>query len=155
MAIERVNVTFSNFNDIYRLEDEKKNNIENNDRQEVTDQRFPEGMYERMCKQAEFELEESDEEIEELKKCLDETIALLNVERGRSRHLQAVNKRLERDIDRIAFDEEELRKESELFDHLLESKDKEIESLFSQINLLVQTGTMKEKNHTPIQSFIS
>merc|ERR1711920_459077 len=85
--------------------------------------------YKKAYDHVKLELEQHAIEIKELKKKLEETSVLLNKERARSRHLQAVNRRLERDVDRITFDQEELCKESEITDQLLESKDKEIGSL--------------------------
>lgn len=135
------------YNHEFDFQDEKEN-ADCNEKcfQKATEQRVSNEMYQTMYKRAELELEASAKVIEELKTHLEDTVALLNVEKGRSRRLQAVNKRLERDIDRITFDQEELYKESEITEHLLESKDKEIESLLAQINLLVQIGTMKEKD---------
>eukprot|EP00546_Thalassionema_frauenfeldii_P006157 CAMPEP_0178921412 /NCGR_PEP_ID=MMETSP0786-20121207/15548_1 /TAXON_ID=186022 /ORGANISM="Thalassionema frauenfeldii, Strain CCMP 1798" /LENGTH=140 /DNA_ID=CAMNT_0020595591 /DNA_START=100 /DNA_END=522 /DNA_ORIENTATION=+ len=131
----------------FDIRDEKENaNCNEKCFQKAMEPRVSNEMYQTMYQRAELELEESAKAIEELKTQLEDTVALLNVEKGRSRRLQAVNKRLERDIDRITFDHEELYKESEISEHLLETKNKEIESLVAQINLLVQIGTMKEKD---------
>eukprot|EP00547_Thalassionema_nitzschioides_P004454 CAMPEP_0194203064 /NCGR_PEP_ID=MMETSP0156-20130528/2950_1 /TAXON_ID=33649 /ORGANISM="Thalassionema nitzschioides, Strain L26-B" /LENGTH=163 /DNA_ID=CAMNT_0038928737 /DNA_START=172 /DNA_END=663 /DNA_ORIENTATION=- len=150
MAIEKVNFTIPRNNDLYGSEEGKENNVLTNDRNhKVIDPNVIGGIYERMYEHAKLQLEESATEIEELKNRLEETTTLLNEERGRSRHLRAVNKCLERDIDTMEFDQEKVIKEAQLSQHLLSSRDKEIESLVAQINLLVQIGTIKDKRQKP------
>jgi len=103
-------------------------------------------IWEKMYKHVKHELEENTKEIQILKEKLAEMNYLLNTEKGRVRHLNAINKRLERDIDEISFDQEELHRDSIMSRQLLASKDKEIESLVAQINLLIQVGTMRRSD---------
>mmetsp|Transcript_22158 Transcript_22158/g.33607 ORF Transcript_22158/g.33607 Transcript_22158/m.33607 type:complete len:247 (+) Transcript_22158:156-896(+) len=116
---------------------------EQGDRQEEIELQVSHDIWEKMYKHAKLELEENAKEIHNLKEKLVETDSLLNAERGKVRHLHALNKRLERDVDQLWLDQEELKRDSTVSRQLLASKDKEIESLVAQINLLIQVGTMR------------
>lgn len=116
---------------------------EEDERQEEIELQVSHDIWEKMYEHAKLELEENAKEIHDLKEKLADTNSLLNAERGKVRHLHALNKRLEQDVDQVWFDQEELHRESIMSKQLLASKDKEIESLVAQINLLIQVGTMR------------
>mmetsp|Transcript_19684 Transcript_19684/g.29209 ORF Transcript_19684/g.29209 Transcript_19684/m.29209 type:complete len:150 (-) Transcript_19684:328-777(-) len=100
------------------------------------------GMYDN----AKLKLKESLKEIDNLKEKLAELNALLRSERRKADHSLEINKRLKREIDDICFDEDELLESLAALKQLSLSKDREIETLVAQINLLIQIETFKNQD---------
>lgn len=92
----------------------------------------------RRCNKVKSVVDQQAEEIEETKRQMKESVNSLNLERGRARHLEAKNGRVQRDINGSELADEGLTGGEQALQQLLDEKDREINGLMSQVDLLMQ-----------------
>jgi hypothetical protein len=78
-----------------------------------------------------------------IKRELAEAKRSFNAEKGRTRHIKAVNKAMDKELAKIADERDSLYEKCLDFEELVASKEKCIASLVAQVNLLIQVGSMK------------
>mmetsp|Transcript_27305 Transcript_27305/g.40312 ORF Transcript_27305/g.40312 Transcript_27305/m.40312 type:complete len:150 (-) Transcript_27305:71-520(-) len=98
-----------------------------------------------MYNDTKYKLDGQVEYIDKLKENLTEAENQLNREIGRARYLNALNKNIGKEVDEITLAKVERHKESQRMEELMEAKDKEIESLLAQVNLLMQVTEEKQR----------
>lgn len=91
--------------------------------------------------QEEFIVQKHDMDL--IKRELAEAKRSFNAEKGRTRHLKAVNKAMDKELAKIADERDRLYEKCLDFEELVAAKEKCISSLVAQVNLLIQVGSMK------------
>mmetsp|Transcript_5722 Transcript_5722/g.9485 ORF Transcript_5722/g.9485 Transcript_5722/m.9485 type:complete len:296 (+) Transcript_5722:130-1017(+) len=89
---------------------------------------------------------EQHDELEDLKEELEDLNYFMGKEQSKAREMKVANCTLQEDLAVMRHDRDKLFEECITMKTLLASRDKDVESLVAQVNLLIQVGTIKRRD---------